>query len=87
MAGLQRFLSWMPAWAPGAIVLVAALPGFGALFLRVYENSLVRQTEAELVAQSAALSAVAAVEWPGVRRQVPPIVDTPAPPSIDVSVP
>ena len=46
-------------------VFVAALPGFGALFLRVYENSLVRQTEAELVAQSAALAAVAAADWPG----------------------
>lgn len=46
-------------------VLVAALPGFGALFLRVYENSLVRQTEAELVAQSAALSAAAAADLPG----------------------
>ena len=41
-------------------VVVAALPGFGALFLRVYENTLVRQTEAELVAQSAALAAAAA---------------------------
>ncbi|WP_298687601.1 hypothetical protein [uncultured Sphingomonas sp.] len=41
---------------------VAALPGFGALFLRVYENTLVRQTEAELVAQGAAMAAVAAVD-------------------------
>lgn len=40
---------------------VAALPGVGALFLRVYENTLVRQTEAELVAQGAALAAA----WPG----------------------
>ena len=45
-------------------VFVAALPGFGALFLRVYENSLVRQTEAELIAQSAALAAIAAAELP-----------------------
>ncbi|MBD8547875.1 sensor histidine kinase [Sphingomonas sp. CFBP 8760] len=42
---------------------VAALPGVGALFLRVYENALVRQTEAALVAQGAALAAAAAVEW------------------------
>ena len=34
------------------LFLVAALPGFGAVFLRVYENTLVRQTEAELVAES-----------------------------------
>ncbi len=46
-------------------VFVAALPGVGALFLRVYENSLLRQTEAELVAQGAALAAVAARDWPG----------------------
>ncbi|WP_426265352.1 HAMP domain-containing sensor histidine kinase [Sphingomonas sp. PWP1-2] len=46
-------------------VFVATLPGFGALFLRVYENSLVRQTEAELVSQSAALAAIAAADWPG----------------------
>ena len=46
-------------------LFVAALPGIGALFLRVYENSLLRQTEAELVAQGAALAAVAARDWPG----------------------
>lgn len=46
-------------------VFVAALPGIGALFLRVYENSLLRQTETELVAQSAALAAVAARDWQG----------------------
>jgi signal transduction histidine kinase len=44
---------------------VAALPGFAAMFLRVYENTLVRQTEAELVAQGAALAAAAASGWPG----------------------
>ena len=46
------------------LFLVAALPGFGAVFLRVYENTLVRQTGAELVAQGAALSATAAALWP-----------------------
>jgi choline kinase len=44
---------------------VAALPGIAAMFLRVYENTLVRQTEAELVAQGAALAAAAAAQWPG----------------------
>ena len=43
----------------------AALPGISAIFLRVYENTLVRQTEAELVAQSAALAATAQSFWPG----------------------
>lgn len=44
---------------------VAALPGVGALFLRVYENALIRQTEAELVAQGSALAAAATVAWDG----------------------
>lgn len=46
-------------------VFIAALPGVGALFLRVYENTLVRQTEAELIAQGAALAASASADWPG----------------------
>ena len=38
------------------LLFVAALPGIGAVFLRVYENTLVQQTEAELIAQGAALA-------------------------------
>ncbi len=49
----------------GSFLFVAALPGFGAIFLRVYENALVRRTEAELVAQAAALGGAAALLWPG----------------------
>lgn len=44
---------------------MAALPGLSAIFLRVYENALVRRTEAELIAQSAALAAAAAINWLG----------------------
>ncbi|MFV1919082.1 HAMP domain-containing sensor histidine kinase [Sphingomonas sp. MJ1 (PH-R8)] len=51
--------------------LVAALPGVGAVFLRVYENTLVRQTEAELAAQGAALAASAAAMWPGTSSTLP----------------
>lgn len=47
------------------LFFAAAMPGISAIFLRVYENTLVRQTEAELVAQGAALAAMAAVDWPG----------------------
>jgi two-component system sensor histidine kinase ChvG len=47
------------------LLFVAAMPGFSAIFLRVYENTLVRQTEAELVAQGAALAAAAGARWPG----------------------
>jgi len=49
----------------GTLLLTASLPGFGALFLRVYENTVVRQTEAELVAQGAAVGAMAQALWPG----------------------
>lgn len=47
------------------LFFAAAMPGISAIFLRVYENTLVRQTEAELVAQGAAIAAMAAVSWPG----------------------
>ncbi len=54
------------------LLFTAALPGVGALFLRVYENTLVRQTEAELVAQAVVLSATAAALWPGSEPEPPP---------------
>jgi hypothetical protein len=47
------------------LLFAAAMPGIGAVWLRVYENTLVRQTEAELTAQGAALAAVAQTLWPG----------------------
>ena len=55
-------------------LFVAALPGVGAVFLRVYENTLVRQTEAELVAQGAALAGADAAAW-GRRATVPAGLD------------
>lgn len=55
----------------GAFLFVAALPGLGAIFLRVYENALVRRTEAELVAQAAALGATAALLWPDTSASAP----------------
>lgn len=65
---------------------VAALPGLAAMFLRVYENTLVRQTEAELVAQGAALAAIAAVDWPDAEPALPvPAEFRPEPPRIDLS--
>jgi len=69
------------------LFFVAALPGVGAVFLRVYENTLVRQTEAELVAQGSALAASAQALWPGAP---PPAMPDPTkfqaePPQIDLS--
>ena len=47
----------------GTLLFVAALPGIGAVFLRVYENTLVQQTEAELIAQGAVLASASRVAW------------------------
>lgn len=49
------------------LLVVAAMPIVGMVLLRVYENTLVRQTEVELVSQGAALSAAATALWPGAR--------------------
>ncbi len=43
----------------GTMLFVAGMPGISAVFLRVYENTLVRQTESELITQGAALAAAA----------------------------
>ncbi len=45
------------------LLFVAALPGVGAVFLRVYENTLVQQTEAELIAQGAVLAGAYRAAW------------------------
>ena len=74
--GLQRLRSVVRAHWPAlrlrtilmsVLLFAAVLPGASAIFLRVYENTLVRQTEAELIAQTAALAAAAEVMWPGGR--------------------
>jgi two-component system, OmpR family, sensor histidine kinase ChvG len=41
----------------GVLLFTAALPGFGTLFFRIYENTLVRQTESELIVQGAVMAA------------------------------
>jgi len=68
----------------GTLILVATLPGWGALFLRVYENTLVRQTESELIAEGAALAAATAADWPGNIPGRSPTPHQPEPPSIDL---
>lgn len=47
----------------GTLLFVAALPGVAALSLRVYENTIVQQTESELIAQSAVLAAAYKSAW------------------------
>lgn len=56
---------WRPRLATIVVVIlivVMALPLVGLFFFRLYENQLIRQTEAELIAQGAALAAVYAKE-------------------------
>ncbi|HEX7884678.1 MAG TPA: HAMP domain-containing sensor histidine kinase [Phenylobacterium sp.] len=55
----------------GVLLFAAAMPAIGAISLRVYENTLVRQTEAELVAQGAAIAAMASLAWPGAPPPIP----------------
>lgn len=68
----------------GTLLLVAALPGVAALFLRVYENTLVQQTEAELVAEGAVLGAAYKVAWLGGSTASSPDPAPPEPPAIDL---
>ena len=70
---MTRLRHWLVRWWPvlrlrtimfGLLLMVAALPGVAAIMLRVYENALVRRTEAELIAQGSAIAAGAALGWP-----------------------
>src|SRR3954449_11440491 len=45
-----------------SLAAVAALPLVGLFFFRIYDNQLIRQTQAELIAQSRVLAAVFAEE-------------------------
>ena len=75
----------------GVLLFVVLLPVFGAVFFRLYENTLVRQTESELVAQGAALGALAHTLWPGSTPDTPPATReapgyyNPEPPTIDLN--
>ncbi|MEZ0244056.1 MAG: hypothetical protein ACAH11_11825 [Sphingomonas sp.] len=66
----------------GTLLFVAALPGVGAVGLRVYENTLVQQTEAELIAQSAVLASAYRLAWGADPEQRDA---APEPPRIDLS--
>jgi len=66
------------------LLFVAALPGIGAVFLRVYENTLVQQTEAELIAQGAALAGAYRAAWPEPYEDPPAGPLNPERPSIDL---
>ena len=67
------------------LLFVAALPGVGAVFLRVYENTLVQQTEAELIAQGAVLSSAYRSFWVPDGGAAGPRPLLPERPAIDLS--
>ncbi|HYD37335.1 MAG TPA: sensor histidine kinase, partial [Allosphingosinicella sp.] len=67
------------------LLLVAALPGVGAVFLRVYENTLVQQTEAELIAQGAVLAGAYRAAWPEPFADPSPGPLRPERPTIDLN--
>ncbi|TPK58207.1 HAMP domain-containing protein [Mesorhizobium sp. B2-4-19] len=59
---------WRPRLATvvvAILIMVMALPLVGLFFFRLYENQLIRQTEAELIAQGAAIAAIYAQEVRG----------------------
>jgi two-component system sensor histidine kinase ChvG len=68
----------------GTLLFVATLPGFAAMFLRVYENTLVQQTEAELIAQGAMLAAAYRAQWHGGEPYAASLKPAPEPPQIDL---
>lgn len=63
---------------------MATLPGFGAVFLRIYENAIVQQTDAELIAQGAVLAAAFRSEWSNGRRAGRAQLADPDPSRIDL---
>ena len=68
------------------LLFAAALPGFGAVFLRVYENTLVQQSEAELIAQGAVLASAYRTFWDAGRPDpAPPAEIVAERPAIDLN--
>jgi signal transduction histidine kinase len=79
---------WRPSLSLVVFLVLASvllLPLFSLYFLKVYQNQLIRETESELIAQSAALAAVFHREVEStishdvpLGAKVPPVVQTPA---------
>jgi signal transduction histidine kinase len=99
---------WQPRrkWRPSlrqivfaVLTLVAMLPLVGLFFFRIYDNQLIRQTQAELIAQSRVLAAIYAeevtarlaagiplgAEIPPEARPDPPDAVTPIRPLLDLA--
>src|SRR5262245_29851649 len=61
--GPRRRLPGVRSLLLATYLAVLLLPVGGVAFLRLYESALVRQTEAELLAQAAVLSAAYGAAW------------------------
>ena len=68
----------------GTLLFVATLPGVAALSLRVYENTIVQQTESELIAQSVVLAAAYKSAWRAGTPDPSPRPLAPEAPGIDL---
>jgi len=65
MKDLGSERKWRPSLAQIIFVVLTAvtiLPLVGLFFFRIYDNQLIRQTQAELIAQSRVLAAIYAEE-------------------------
>ena len=102
MSGWQPRKKWRPSLRlvmSTVLMLVATLPLVGLFFFRIYDNQLIRQTQAELIAQSRVLAAVYAeevtarlnagiplgAEIPPEARPDPPDAVTPIRPLLDLT--
>ncbi|MES0882858.1 sensor histidine kinase [Roseibium sp. SCP14] len=84
--------SFRDRWRPPLSVVVAMVlcimllvPLGGIVFFRVYENQLIQTTEAELIAQSAAIAAAAAEQLKTVDPETLPLGPTAQPPQTQYS--
>lgn len=79
---------WRPSLAMivfAVLTTVLALPLAGLFFFRLYENQLIRQTEGELIAQCAVLSALFQRELGNPPPEAAPSEYTPIEPSLDLA--
>jgi signal transduction histidine kinase len=85
VTAVQRFREkWRPSLGQivfAVLVSVAVLPLVGLFFFRLYDNQLIRQTQAELIAQSRVFAAIFAEEVQARRASAPLILGAELPPN------
>jgi two-component system, OmpR family, sensor histidine kinase CreC len=85
MTAIERFREkWRPSLGQivfAVLVSVAVLPLVGLFFFRLYDNQLIRQTQAELIAQSRVFAAIFAQEIEARRTNATPVLGAELPPN------